>query len=42
MVAANPLWRAPRIHAELQMLGIAVSERTVSQILRGLSRPSSQ
>ena len=25
MVAANPLWRAPRIHAELQMLGIVVS-----------------
>ena len=23
MVAANPLWRAPRIHGELKMLGIA-------------------
>ena len=32
IVAANPLWRAPRIHAELQMIGIAVSERTVSRI----------
>ena len=30
MAVANPLWRAPRIHGELQMLGIAISERTVS------------
>src|SRR6516165_4399391 len=30
MVVANPLWRAPRIHGELKMLGIALSERTVS------------
>ena len=29
MVAANPLWRAPRIHGELKMLGISISERTV-------------
>src|SRR4051794_35201792 len=34
MVAANPLWRAPRIHGELKMLGIAISERTVSRLLR--------
>jgi hypothetical protein len=33
MVAANPLWRAPRIHGELKMLGIVISERTVSRIL---------
>jgi hypothetical protein len=33
MVAANPLWRAPRIHGELKMLGVAISERTVSRIL---------
>jgi hypothetical protein len=32
MVAANPLWRAPRIHGELKMLGIEISERTVSRI----------
>jgi putative transposase len=38
MAAANPLWRAPRIHGELQMLGIAISERTVSRILRRLPR----
>jgi hypothetical protein len=26
MATANPLWRAPRIHGELKMLGIMVSE----------------
>ena len=42
MVVANPLWRAPRIHGELKMLGIAISERTVSRILRGLGQPPTQ
>ena len=42
MVAANPLWRAPRLHGELQMLGIPISERTVSRILRTLRRPPTQ
>src|SRR5215468_3900890 len=42
MVMANPLWRAPRIHGELKMLGIAISERTVSRLLRRLPRPPSQ
>ncbi len=42
MVAANPQWRAPRIHGELKMLGIAISERTVSRILRRLRRPPGQ
>ena len=42
MAIANPLWRAPRIHGELKMLGINVSERTVSRILRTVSRPPSQ
>jgi putative transposase len=42
MVVANPLWRAPRIHGELKMLGIAISERTVSRILRGIPRPPIQ
>ena len=42
MAAANPLWRAPRIHGELKMLGIEISERTVSRILRKLPRPPSQ
>jgi hypothetical protein len=42
MAAANPLWRAPRIHGELKMLGIAISERTVSRLLRKLRRPPNQ
>jgi hypothetical protein len=43
MAAANHLWGAPRIHGELQKLGIAVSERTVSRLLqRRLGRPPSQ
>jgi putative transposase len=42
MASANPLWRAPRIHGELKMLGIEISERTVSRILRKLPRPPSQ
>src|SRR5215472_8681628 len=42
MVAANPLWRAPRIHGELKMLGIVISARTVSRILHSLPRPPSQ
>ena len=42
MMAANPLWRAPRIHGELKMLGIVISERTVSRILRSLPRPPNQ
>ena len=42
MAAANPLWRAPRIHGELQMLGIEISERTVSRLLRQLPRRPSQ
>ena len=33
MAAADPLWRAPRIHGELKMLGIDISERIVSRIL---------
>jgi len=42
MAAANPLWRAPRIHGEPKMLGIPISERTVSRILRRLRRPPNQ
>ncbi|HLH08005.1 MAG TPA: integrase core domain-containing protein [Terriglobales bacterium] len=42
MAQANPLWRAPRIHGELQKLGIEISERTVSRILRRVKRPPSQ
>ena len=42
MGAANPLWGAPRIHGELSKLGIDVSERTVSRLLRRRNRPPSQ
>src|SRR3982750_4247748 len=42
MVAANPLRRAPRIHGELKMLGIPISERTVPRLLRTLRRPPNQ
>ena len=42
MAAANPLWGAPRIHGELGKLGIEVSRRTVSRLLRRRPRPPSQ
>ena len=42
MRAANPLWGAPRIHGELRKLGIDISERTVSRLLRRRQRPPSQ
>ena len=42
MSAANPLWGAPRIHGELRKLGIDVSERTVSRLLRKRDRRPSQ
>ena len=42
IACANPLWRAPRIHGELGKLGIEVSERTVSRVLRTVKRPPSQ
>ena len=42
MAAANPLWGAPRIHGELRKLGVEVSERTVSRLLRRRRRPPSQ
>jgi transposase InsO family protein len=43
MAKANPLWGAPRIHGELLKLGIDISERTVSNLIRSLRRrPPSQ
>jgi hypothetical protein len=42
MVTANPLWGAPRIHGELQTLGVDVSERTVSRLIAPHARPRSQ
>ena len=42
MAQANPLWGAPRIHGELQKLGIEVAERTVSRLLSKRRTPPSQ
>jgi putative transposase len=42
MAAANPLWGAPRIHGELLKLGLNVSERTVSRLMRKRRRRPSQ
>jgi len=43
MADANPFWGAPKIHGELLKLGIVVSERTVSNLLRWHRRkPPSQ
>jgi len=42
IACANALWRAPRVHGELRKLGIEVSERTVSRVLRTVKRPPSQ
>ena len=33
LAAENPTWGAPRIHGELLMLGLSISERTVSRYL---------
>jgi hypothetical protein len=42
IATANPLRGAPRIHGELGKLGIEVSERTVSRLVRRPRRPPSQ
>ena len=43
MAGENLLWGAPTIHGELLKLGIDISERTVSKLIRRLRRkPSSQ
>ena len=34
MSTANPLWGAPRIHGELQKLGVSVSQSTVAKYMR--------
>src|SRR3977135_2035506 len=41
IAAANPRWGAPRLHGELGKLGIEVSERTVSRLVRRPRRPPS-
>ena len=42
MSRANPLWGAPRIHGELQKLGIEIAQATVSKYLVRPNRPPSQ
>jgi putative transposase len=42
MAQANPLWGAPRIHGELQNLGLEVSERTVSRLMPRRRKAPSQ
>jgi putative transposase len=43
LTSANPLWGAPRIHGELLKLGIDLSERSVSRIIkRSNPKPPSQ
>jgi hypothetical protein len=41
MSTMNPLWGAPRIHGELQKLGISVSQSTVAKYMRRSRRPPS-
>ena len=42
MSRENPLWGAPRIHGELLMLGIEISQASVSKYLTRHSNPPSQ
>jgi putative transposase len=42
MSEANPLWGAPRIHGELQKLGLEISQATVSKYLVRHRTPPSQ
>ena len=42
MSEANPLWGAPRIHGELQKVGLEISQATVSKYLARRRTPPSQ
>ena len=42
MSKANPLWDAPRIHGELQKLGVEISQAAVSRYVVRHRRPPSQ
>src|SRR3989441_11162944 len=42
MSTSNPLWGAPRIHGELQKLGVEISQATVSKYMVRPRRPPSQ
>ena len=41
MSRANPLWGAPRIHGELQKLGIEMAQATVSKYMVRHRKPPS-
>ena len=41
IATANPLWGAPRVHAELLKLGITISQRTVSRWMPRREKPPS-
>ena len=38
----NPLWGAPRVHGELQMLGIEIAQTTVAKYMVRHRKPPSQ
>ena len=42
MQQTNPLWGAPRVHAELLKLGIEISQATVAKYVRCPAKPPSQ
>ncbi|MFN2196909.1 MAG: integrase core domain-containing protein [Anaerolineales bacterium] len=42
MANANPTWGSPRVHGELQKLGIKISERTVARLMPRKRKPPSQ
>jgi hypothetical protein len=42
MSTANPLWSAPRLHGELQKLGISMTQSTVAKYMRRHRRQPSQ
>lgn len=42
MATANPIWGAPRIHAELRKLGLEAAERTVFRLHPTRHTPPSQ
>ena len=42
LVRENPLWGAPRVHGELQMLGIVISQTTLPKTMIRHCKPPSQ
>ena len=41
MANANPTWGSPRVHGELQKLGIKISQRTVARLMPRKRKPPS-